>query len=447
MGGVSMKNTWTLHVENFAKIEEAEVHLSPLMCFVGDNNSGKSYLMSLLWGIITLGTELFPKKTSESKSYKACEEWLKSRINQDFEMTDNDIELYLQWFNDLLNINKKKIARKIFNYDIEIGKIEIRNYNYNKKIKMNLSNMTQSENMKTKIKALLENEEINREILFVLNSNLCWTIIMGDFTAPLLKAPIRGKRTGEPVYLPASRTGFMLTYPQLVEKSLQSSFAPILQNDESTLTLPYIDFLQIITKFETKNKLKKHNKWVVDFIETNMTKGNLEVQKETLPRIKYYPADTDKPIPLYVTSSIVSEISPLLLLFKSNIDFKALIIEEPEAHLHPELQQKMARLIINIVNRGIPVWITTHSDTMLQHINNMIKLNNNENHEELMQEYEYTKEDLLKQEDISMYQFIPNEDGRTRLQELECTKHGFIVPTFNDALKNLVAEVYAFQEE
>ena len=57
-----MNKKWTLHVENFAKIKSADVTIAPLMCFVGDNNSGKSYLMSILWGILTLGKDIFPKK-------------------------------------------------------------------------------------------------------------------------------------------------------------------------------------------------------------------------------------------------------------------------------------------------------------------------------------------------------------------------------------------------
>ena len=68
-----MDKEWTLYVKNFAKIESAKVRISPLMCFVGDNNSGKSYLMSLLWGILTLGKEVFPKMPSEAKIYKRCE--------------------------------------------------------------------------------------------------------------------------------------------------------------------------------------------------------------------------------------------------------------------------------------------------------------------------------------------------------------------------------------
>ena len=215
----------------------------------------------------------------------------------------------------------------------------------------------------------------------------------------------------------------------------------------SALTLPYIDFLQLITKFETKNKLSKKNEAVVRFIEENMTKGNVSTKKDIMPVIKYKPNGMTKEIPLYLASSIVTEISPLLLLFKSDINFKTLIIEEPEAHLHPELQRAMARLIVNIVNSGTPVWLTTHSDTILQHINNMIKLKNHPQCNELMNEYSYNKKDLLDSKEVSMYQFIHVKSDKSRLEKLECTKYGFVVPTFNDALDKIVREVYAFQED
>lgn len=40
-----------LIIEDFGKIKKAEIDISPLTLFVGDNNSGKSYLLSLIWGI------------------------------------------------------------------------------------------------------------------------------------------------------------------------------------------------------------------------------------------------------------------------------------------------------------------------------------------------------------------------------------------------------------
>lgn len=270
---------------------------------------------------------------------------------------------------------------------------------------------------------------------------------MGGIAEPLYTPIVRGRRMGEPVYLPASRTGFMLTYPQLIENSL-FSFAPASQENSSFLTLPYVDFLQLITKFDTKASLTKQNTRIVRYIENNMTKGKIAVKKDMLPVIKYMPDGTEKEIPLYMASSLVTELSPLSLLFQSNINFKTLIIEEPEAHLHPELQQKMARLIINLIHlTDIPVWITTHSDTILQHINNMIKLKKHTESTKLMQEYGYTKEDLLGPDEISMYQFASCEGGKNQLLELQCTQYGFIVPTFNDALDKIMNEVYAFQED
>ena len=46
---------WRLKVSEYGKIGHADIEVAPLTLFVGDNNSGKSYLMSLLWGIQNFG--------------------------------------------------------------------------------------------------------------------------------------------------------------------------------------------------------------------------------------------------------------------------------------------------------------------------------------------------------------------------------------------------------
>ncbi len=442
-----MNKKWTLHIENFAKIKSADVTIAPLMCFVGDNNSGKSYLMSVLWGILTLGKDLFPKSPSEAKVYKQCESWLKAYINKEIELSESEMELYVNWFNELLNSKKKSLIKKIFNYDVEVEKIKITNYKRNKPIKIIWEKSGSRYSVTDNYIKFPEANSPNKDELLRMNAYICWNLLMEGIAAPLYTPIVKGRRTGEPIYLPASRTGFMLTYSQLIENSLQISFSRELHENTSTLTLPYVDFLQLITKFEINKKDSKKYSEIIEYIEKNMTRGNLSVKKDMLPVIKYQPEGSDKEIPLYIASSIVSEISPLLLVLKSGINFKAMIIEEPEAHLHPELQQKMARLIINLMNLGVPVWITTHSDTILQHINNMMKLKNHVRSSELQQEYGYRKTDLLCKADIQMYQFTAEKDGKERLLSLEATQYGFVVPTFNNALEKIVEEVYAFQED
>ncbi len=442
-----MNKEWTLYVRKFAKIESASVKISPLICFVGDNNSGKSYLMSLLWGILALGKEVFPKTSPETKVYKRCENWLKNNLGHKTEITKEVMEWYVLWFNELLNSNKKVLLYKIFNYEIDAEKIEIGDYKRKRNVEIQWIDDGERYSVTDSYLRFPNKENYSKEEILRMNAYICWNILMEGIAAPLYTPIVKGRRMGEPVYLPASRTGFMLTYSQLIENSLQISFGSSIHENSSTLTLPYVDFLQLITKFETKTKIGKKNQKIVNYIETHMTKGNLLVEKDLAPRIQYHPNGMEKELPLYVASSIVTELSPLLLLFKSNINFKTLIIEEPEAHLHPELQQRMAMLVINLINMGIPVWITTHSDTMLQHFNNMIKLKNHENALELMKEYGYSKNDMLSIKDISMYQFVQNENGRTRLEQLNATPYGFSVPTFNDVLEKIVKEVYAFQDD
>ena len=49
-----------------------------------------------------------------------------------------------------------------------------------------------------------------------------------------------------------------------------------------------------------------------------------------------------------------------------------LIIDEPELDLHPLLQRKFARFIATLVNSGVKVFLTTHSDYLIREINLLV---------------------------------------------------------------------------
>ena len=444
-----MKQSWVLHVENIGRIGSADVRIAPLLLFVGDNNSGKSYLMSILWGLLSQGKDLFSTKSAFAGKYLICEKWLQDHLGQRIVIDDTVAKIYIDWFNELLKINKKEFLLRIFNHAVSSSAIEIRDFQIQKDLMVlfedNLRYKFSESNGYIKIPA---KEEYQNEDLRRMNVYICWNLLMGGIAAPIFAPVSRGRRIGEPVYLPTSRTGFMLTYSQLLERSIEMNFSGMEAIDAGKLTLPYVDFLQLITKFEQKNKLRKDYQNLVDFLEQKMVDGDFRIKKAMLPKFTYKPQSSEKDMPLHITSSVVTELAPLLMLLQSNIDFKTIIIEEPEAHLHPSLQKMMSRFIIRLMNSGKTVWITTHSDIILQQLNNMIKLKNNKNCIELMKEFLYDDMDLLEYKKVGVYQFSRNKtSGKTDVDELMSGKYGFEVPTFNDALEELLNEVYHLQEE
>lgn len=52
-----------------------------------------------------------------------------------------------------------------------------------------------------------------------------------------------------------------------------------------------------------------------------------------------------------------------------------LMIDEPELNLHPENQLRIARLFSQLVNIGIKIFVTTHSDYIIKELNTLIVLN------------------------------------------------------------------------
>ncbi|WP_017304020.1 AAA family ATPase [Spirulina subsalsa] len=81
-----------------------------------------------------------------------------------------------------------------------------------------------------------------------------------------------------------------------------------------------------------------------------------------------------------------------------------LMIDEPELNLHPENQRRIARLLAKLVNYGIKVYITTHSDYIIKELNTLIMLNSEKSHIKKIAEAEgYQRDELLNPERIRAY--------------------------------------------
>lgn len=447
-----MNQRWTLHVENFARIESADIEIATLMCFIGDNNSGKSYVMALLWGIIANGYMFYyDRKQScvDSPEYAKCLEWLLANIGKKVEITAGIAQSYIDWFNKILEANKTQLTKNIFNSEMPIEKIEVRRFSVAKNVTVTLNDkIIQRSSGYRPISSIEFEIDIYRgirETLFMCNFLIVWHLLMFGLTR--ITRSLEYEET--PIYLPASRTGLLLAHRLIASKATRAMLSMSSSEDfQEKLTAPYVQFLELLIKLQNTAEITDERKLsLIKFLQNEIMHGTVQV-KENNKIIRYTPEDSDTELPMSITSSVVTETASLLLLLTTRIPLRLVVIEEPEAHLHPALQKKIAQLLIRFAHNGIPIWITTHSDTILQHFNNMIKLNNRpkDEREELLKEFGYTDEDLLTPEEINLYQF-ERGDKHTTIQKLKSGKYGFVVPSFNKAIDRLMSEIFAFQED
>ena len=92
------------------------------------------------------------------------------------------------------------------------------------------------------------------------------------------------------------------------------------------------------------------------------------------PYFAYRPSGLGGDVLITRASSMVAELAPLVFFLRGIVKAgNTLIIEEPEAHLHPAAQARMTEALAQLVRAGLRVIITTHSDWMLKEIGNLMR--------------------------------------------------------------------------
>jgi hypothetical protein len=254
-------------------------------------------------------------------------------------------------------------------------------------------------------------------------------------------------------YLPAARSGIAQGHKAIASILVrQSSFAAIRPLEVPTLSGIITDFMGHILTMERAGGQHVRPgveaiEEVVGFLEAEVLRGKIDIERDrevTYPEISYAPVsgqpDTGK-FPFHKTSSMVSELAPVILFLKYLVRPGDLVIlEEPESHLHPASQRQMTRGIARLVNAGVRVIITTHSDYFIGQINNLLKLSRASRQKRAKEGY--AAEDCLKSDDVSAYHFrLDDNSGGSRVEELP------ILPDFGIDEQEFAAVSEALSEE
>ena len=107
---------------------------------------------------------------------------------------------------------------------------------------------------------------------------------------------------------------------------------------------------------------------------------------------------------------------------KAKKGYDILFIEEPEAHLHPEVQVKLIEIFAKLSSLNLKIFITSHSNYMFNKLNNLL----------------IKKE--IDRNNIMVYHLVRTDDGTTINSEMKVTDDGINDDNFQDVSEQLYYE-------
>ena len=334
-------------IEQLGAIRNSEIEVSQMMLFSGESGLGKSYLAMLCHYIydVLLSDSRFDRFIKEEKK------WSFSSMRESFK--DSGIAV---------QINKKELEDWLSNDAIQYLRYMLNNENLKCKISIKLPDIIQpiininfeeeflglenSEDVYIKLNALNLTYRVKEEAFddespfaFLLRFGLIRQIL-GDFRAlneTYVFPPSRGPVLTETI---APKTGLYEKFKKGM--ALINRVPPHPEN----VSVNLISLLREVLDGSVKNE-----------------EG------------KYIYSTHEEDIPISAAAASVREIAPIALLVE-RVDMAktCILLEEPEAHLHPIKQRMMADIVSLMNTGGAYMQLTTHSDYFLRRINELIAL-------------------------------------------------------------------------
>ncbi|MEE1898953.1 AAA family ATPase [Flavobacterium rakeshii] len=257
-------------------------------------------------------------------------------------------------------------------------------------------------------------------------------------------------------YLPASRSGLYQALsaftPILAELTQNRFFIKNKSIELPSLTEPLSDYFIDLSTLD-KKKVNEEYIEIIKMLEDDILKGNVDYDEDT-KKIMYKPKGLDLVLNLSQVSSMVAELSPLVLYFKHILNNKffsskdpyyfdpfyerrrridkgydIIFIEEPEAHLHPEVQVKLIELFSRLSSLKLKIFITSHSNYMFNKINNIL-----------------LKKDIVADK-VIVYHLINGENGSVSNDDMKVSQEGINDENFQDITEQLYYERLKSLEE
>ena len=441
-----------LSVQNFGPVKEGEFELKPLTIFIGPNNSGKSYMATLVYALCQVVSgikELFGQRYWEEREF-----WEDSELGHD---TDTHRE-FIEWFQSISRSRQREIERRDISWEDMPAKFrrifrdalekiftslradldgEITDYfgcedikelirkmpgengplvvHLNKgedrpgllTLKMDSTGEASSldysiPDISSWAVPVLDEEEVEAE-----NVDYIFDTVVGSMRDHIITT--NGFSMRDKYYLPGARSGILQGWQLFASLAIQSMRRSIgiRRMETPAFTGVDADFLQILVERQFQRRRRREFEPMVPalrILEGQMLRGRVSIRDRGVgPPLVMYQSGSVR-LPIQRASSMIGELAPLDLWIKNLLQpGDLLIIDEPEAHQHPENQRKIAQVMVRLVRAGVKVLCTTHSPMILhQTSNHLLAAEARAKGQEVSG---FTDDDLISPEEVGVYLF------------------------------------------
>lgn len=414
-------------VKNLGSIKQGEFEHKPLTIFCGPNNSGKTWVMYSLYHFYTFMNEnIIRFKNSQELEEEEFDlaKWVNNNsqeiINQYNKIISHRLSDFFNCSSEILqdasftSIDSEYIISNIPKRIITVRRPKI---------------LIKKPKNSTKVQVIDEgaDDDTKEEIL-----NRFLSECLFNFSDTFL--------------MPAERNGLHLFYKELSNKrtallhhaskeniNIGELLHDVIHSRYAKPIANYIDWLNDLLEHQKNNKSEFHR--FAEKLKKELAGGVYKINNNS-GNISFKPyqkkrGQATKAMGLHMASSTVKSLLGLWFYLeyqaeKGNI----LMIDEPELNIHPENQIKLARLLAQLVNAGLKVVISTHSDYMIREFNTLIMLNKQT---ALQNKHKYSADEAIDYQKIGAYLF----DKQTITPFDITADDGIYAETFDTVTKHL----------
>ncbi len=407
----------TVTVENLGVLRHAAFEIGDLTMICGNNNTGKTYATYALFGFLAGWKNLLQIKIPPSQIRPLLHDGV-ARIDvaahaaKSTEALEIGCRLYTQQLPRVFASKATHFKNSKFKLELQPEKLqhETTNESFERNIgskKEELFSLRKKKNdVHLVVSLLADNQKTTRSLGMIR-----------DVVADAIKDMVFGSFLPRPFIASAERTGAAIFQKELyfarnrlleemsrADKDIDPMrlFVKAYQDYPLPVNIN-VDFTQRLGVVAKRDSfLSNDHHWVLDDFADIIGGHHVVGNNDTL---YFKPFGVRRRLLMVESSSAVRSLLDVGFYLRHVAEpGDLLMIDEPELNLHPENQRRVARLFARLVNLGIRVFVTTHSDYIVKELNTLIMLNQNTpNNRRIAEREGYRPEEFLSPGGVRVY--------------------------------------------